>query len=329
MQDGSVKSRCDTMAVTTATAAVATATAAALEPGYRLIARIRLSQRAVPQPVLLGGCLLLVSVIMSLLALVLDLLIAKLYRLRVSLCEVTTGWQRVAVWLASAALLAVLAATVTRSTPRAAGSGVGLVKRALAGKPQDAAFTFRVMAVKSVSLVCAVASGLAVGKEGPFIHLACCVAHMLSNRLRPEVATEDFRLCLLSAAAALGVVCTFGSNPNPNPNPNPTLTPTLTLTSRPTARTSGDGQIASSARCRACPSNPTPNPNPSPSPSPNPNPNPYPSPSPSPSPSPNPNPNPYPNPNPNPHQVPGLSISTCHTYDIHYKFRYRQIQIQI
>jgi hypothetical protein len=52
-------------------------------------------------------------------------------------------------------------------------------------------------------LVCAVASGLAVGKEGPFIHLVCCVAHMLASRLRPEVATEDFRLCHLSAAAAL------------------------------------------------------------------------------------------------------------------------------
>ena len=164
---------------------------------------MRLSQRVVPKPVLLGGCLLLVSVIMSLLALVLDLLIAKLYRLRVSLCDATAGWQRAAVWLASAALLAVLAATVTRSTPCAVGSGVGLVKQALAGKPQDVAFTFRVMAVKSISLVCAVASGLAVGKEGPFIHLACCVAHMLASRLRPEVATEDFRLCLLSAAAAL------------------------------------------------------------------------------------------------------------------------------
>ena len=215
-----MKGRCETTvtaAVATATAAVATASAVALE-------RMRLSQRAVHPPVLLGGCLLLVSVIMSLLALVLDLVIAKLYRARVSLCDATTGWQRVAVWLASAALLAVLAATVTRSTPRAAGSGVGLVKQALAGKPQDVAFTFRVMAVKSLSLVCAVASGLAVGKEGPFIHLACCVAHMLANRLRPEVATEDFRLCLLSAAAALGVVCTFGSIPNPTltqPKPKP------------------------------------------------------------------------------------------------------------
>ena len=34
---------------------------------------------------------------------------------------------------------------------------------------------------------------------------------MLASRLRPEVATADFRLCLLSAAAALGVVCTFGT----------------------------------------------------------------------------------------------------------------------
>ena len=145
----------------------------ALKPGHSLIARMRLSQCVVPEPVLLGGCLLLVSVIMSTIALVLDLVIAKLYRFRVSLCDATEGWQRVAVWLASAALLALLAAAVTCSTPRAAGSGVGLVKQALAGRPQDVAFTSRVMAVKCVSLVCAVASGLTVGKEGPSTHLAC------------------------------------------------------------------------------------------------------------------------------------------------------------
>ena len=204
MQPG-VKAGCDT---------------AALKPGHSLIARMRLSQCVVPEPVLLGGCLLLVSVIMSTIALVLDLVIAKLYRFRVSLCDATEGWQRVAVWLASAALLALLAAAVTCSTPRAAGSGVGLVKQALAGRPQDVAFTSRVMAVKCISLVCAVASGLTVGKEGPFIHLACCVAHMLASRLRPEVATADFRLCLLSAAAALGVVCTF-----PPPHPHLRLQP--------------------------------------------------------------------------------------------------------
>ena len=55
-----------------------------------------------PGHMLLGGCLLLVSVITSTIALVIDLVIAKLYRFRVSLCDATEGWQRVAVWLASA-----------------------------------------------------------------------------------------------------------------------------------------------------------------------------------------------------------------------------------
>ena len=140
------------------------------------------------QPVLLGGCLVLTSCIMSLLALVLDLVIAELYRLRVQLCNASEGWQRMGVWTGSAALLALLAAIVTHSTTRAAGSGVGHVKQALAGKHSHvAAFTLRVLVVKCLSLVCAVASGLAVGKEGPFIHVACCVAHMIANRLRPEV----------------------------------------------------------------------------------------------------------------------------------------------
>ena len=34
---------------------------------------------------------------------------------------------------------------------------------------------------------------------------------LTSLTLDVQVATEDFRLCLLSAAAALGVVCTFGT----------------------------------------------------------------------------------------------------------------------
>lgn len=164
-----------------------------------------------PDTALLAGCLIVLSCATSLLALVVDLAIADLYRRRVSLCDATEGWQRPAVWLGSAVLLAVLSAVMVRAAPHAAGSGVPQVKAALAGQHREEAFTLRTMGVKCLALTGVVAGGLAIGKEGPLIHVACCLAHSLANWLRPDVATAEFRLCLLTAAAALGVVCTFGA----------------------------------------------------------------------------------------------------------------------
>ena len=84
--------------------------------------------------------------------------------------------------------------------------------------------------IKSLCLPLAVASGLSLGKEGPLVHVACCVGDLI---MRPVVAlsgnggeSDSFRLTvtsadvplssarqreILSAAAAAGVSVAFGA----------------------------------------------------------------------------------------------------------------------
>lgn len=64
---------------------------------------------------------------------------------------------------------------------------------------------------KSIGLVFSIASGMALGKEGPFVHLATCVGN-ISCRLFPKYAENDMkRRQILSAASSAGVALAFGS----------------------------------------------------------------------------------------------------------------------
>jgi chloride channel 3/4/5 len=55
-----------------------------------------------------------------------------------------------------------------------------------------------------------VSSGLAVGKEGPMIHIACCIANLIQNRFPRYHNNEARKREILSAASAAGVAVAFG-----------------------------------------------------------------------------------------------------------------------
>lgn len=63
--------------------------------------------------------------------------------------------------------------------PAAAGSGIPEVKAYLNGINVPGIFLWQTLLVKLLGSVGAVAGGLAVGKEGPFVHAGACIAALL------------------------------------------------------------------------------------------------------------------------------------------------------
>ena len=84
------------------------------------------------------------------------------------------------VWIGSSMLLCTLsAACVHLIGPCAAGSGIPLMKCVLSGAQMEDYISFRTLVAKATSLAFAYSGGLSVGKEGPFVHMASCVAHQM------------------------------------------------------------------------------------------------------------------------------------------------------
>merc|ERR1711971_568576 len=65
--------------------------------------------------------------------------------------------------------------------------------------------------IKTVSIMLAVASGLSLGKEGPMVHIACCIGNIISYLFPKYGRNEAKKREILSAASAAGVSVAFGA----------------------------------------------------------------------------------------------------------------------
>ncbi|KAF1991118.1 voltage-gated protein/chloride channel-like protein [Aulographum hederae CBS 113979] len=93
----------------------------------------------------------------------------------------------------------------------AAGSGVAEVRVILSGFVLHGYLGVRTLVIKTLALVLSVASGLSLGKEGPYVHIATCIGNILC-RLFPKYNHNDGkRREVLSASAASGVAVAFGA----------------------------------------------------------------------------------------------------------------------
>lgn len=107
-------------------------------------------------------------------------------------------------------------ATVTRSVTgktmyMAAGSGIPEVKTILSGFVIHGFLGARTLLVKAMGLTLSVATGMNLGKEGPFVHIGCCCANILT-RFFPKFSTnESKRREILSTACSAGVAVAFGA----------------------------------------------------------------------------------------------------------------------
>jgi H+/Cl- antiporter ClcA len=95
------------------------------------------------------------------------------------------------------------------TTVPAAGSGVREVKLIIEGFWFEGYLTWKTFLIKSVAMILSTASGLSIGKEGPFIHLGTSVAAMISDifGIKCDLGSQNF----LSAGAASGLAVAFGA----------------------------------------------------------------------------------------------------------------------
>ena len=93
----------------------------------------------------------------------------------------------------------------------AAGSGVAEVKVILSGFVVHGYLGVRTLVVKTLGLILSVASGLSLGKEGPYVHIATCVGNIACRLFSKYNHNDGKRREVLSASAASGVGVAFGA----------------------------------------------------------------------------------------------------------------------
>ncbi|TLD20918.1 voltage-gated protein/chloride channel-like protein [Venturia nashicola] len=93
----------------------------------------------------------------------------------------------------------------------AAGSGVAEIKVIISGFVLHGYLGLKTLVIKTLALILSIASGLSVGKEGPYVHISTAIGN-IACRLFPKYNLNDGkRREVLSASAAAGVAVAFGS----------------------------------------------------------------------------------------------------------------------
>lgn len=93
----------------------------------------------------------------------------------------------------------------------AAGSGIPEIKTILCGFVLPHFLDLKVLVVKAVGSVFAVATCMCLGKEGPFVHISTCVGYLVA-RLFPKYRDNGRKMReMLSAACAAGLSVAFGA----------------------------------------------------------------------------------------------------------------------
>ena len=93
----------------------------------------------------------------------------------------------------------------------AAGSGVAEVKVILSGFVIHGYLGVQTLFVKTLALILSIASGLSLGKEGPYVHIATCVGNIACRLFSKYNHNDGKRREVLSASAASGVGVAFGA----------------------------------------------------------------------------------------------------------------------
>uniref|UniRef100_A0A8C6LF81 Chloride voltage-gated channel 2 n=1 Tax=Nothobranchius furzeri TaxID=105023 RepID=A0A8C6LF81_NOTFU len=104
--------------------------------------------------------------------------------------------------------------------PQAVGSGIPEMKTILRGVVLKEYLTFKTFVAKVIGLTCALGSGMPLGKEGPFVHIASLCAALLSKFMSlfggiyepMEGPCWNLKnIEMLAAACAVGVGCCFAA----------------------------------------------------------------------------------------------------------------------
>ncbi|KAI9593142.1 chloride channel [Syncephalis fuscata] len=95
--------------------------------------------------------------------------------------------------------------------PYAAGSGISEIKTILCGFVIHGFLGGWTLLIKSIGLALSVGSGMSIGKEGPAVHMACCVGNVVSRLFSKFRHNKSKKREIITAASAAGVGVAFGS----------------------------------------------------------------------------------------------------------------------
>lgn len=157
------------------------------------------------------------GIVMALLSFGMDLLIERCHIVRKWMYEATSFSVpcQYFMWILFPMALVAFSTGFTHLVgPHAIGSGIPEVKTIMRGVTLKEYLTFNTLVAKVVGLSTALGSGLPIGKEGPFVHVASISATCLSrlfSRLQIGAEVESRTAEVLAAATAVGVACTFAA----------------------------------------------------------------------------------------------------------------------
>lgn len=93
----------------------------------------------------------------------------------------------------------------------AAGSGIPEIKTILSGFVIPHFLDFKVLFVKGFGAIFAVATGMCLGKEGPFVHISTCVGYLVAKHI-PKYRDNGRKMReILTASLASGLSVAFGA----------------------------------------------------------------------------------------------------------------------
>lgn len=123
---------------------------------------------------------------------------------------------RFLVWIFWCVVLCFLSSSCSKSLSNTAdGSGLPHMKNVLSGHSSISSeiLSYRTLVAKCCGTILSIGSGLSIGKEGPFIHIASILAHKLGQlgffRSGTSKSRENFNF--LRAGVAAGVTAVFGT----------------------------------------------------------------------------------------------------------------------
>lgn len=157
--------------------------------------------------------LTLLGVVTALVAFAMDFCIRHILQLRFAMISYMASFPAYVAWLLFTVGLALFAVATTHYLEEhAIGSGIPQMKAIIQGTRIFNYLSQRTLLSKFVGTTFASGSGLPVGKEGPFVHMASIIAEQLMQMLfRVVHSNTTQRLEMLAAAAAVGVASNFGA----------------------------------------------------------------------------------------------------------------------
>ncbi|KAG2148738.1 chloride channel [Suillus bovinus] len=124
----------------------------------------------------------------------------------------TANLARWLIYVIFAAVFSFVAAHLVRSMAKyAAGSGISEIKCILTGFIMQGFLGYATFFIKSLTLPLVIASGLSVGKEGPSVHVACCIGAIVASWFQRFSRSQGKMREIITAASAAGVAVAFGS----------------------------------------------------------------------------------------------------------------------